>query len=489
MDHELNKKNTSLNTNTPQSPISETPHPLRALPAVHAVMDQLVSLGWRDRTSREALVQAARRAIAQERQSVGASVRQPKSTNELALDAQRVLESASRSPLAPVINATGVLLHTGLGRAPMARRAIDAMSEVAGAYASVELDLATGKRGNRAVATRSLLCDLTGAESATVVNNGAAALTLVVTTLAKERDVIVSRGELIEIGGSFRLPDIIESGGAHLCEVGTTNRTRPGDYENAINDDPGMILKIHPSNYKIAGFTESASVESLASIARVHNLPLVHDIGSGVLNDTIGRVLGVRDPNAKSSIEAGADLVLFSGDKLLGGPQAGVIVGRERLIDRLERSPMMRAFRVDKMTLAALRATLEICSDGERLTERLPVAQLLKVPMDRLAMRGKRIATALRKRAPSLEARVIETSGLVGGGSAPGASTPSVGVEIHSKELSETVLSARLRHGSPTVIGRINQGAITLDLRTIFEKDDDQLIDAVTTAAAKPSDR
>jgi L-seryl-tRNA(Ser) seleniumtransferase len=344
----------------------------------------------------------------------------------------------------------------------------------------LELDLGTGQRSSRQIAIRNWLCRLTGAESATAVNNCAAATVITLRTLAAGREAIVSRGQLIEIGGSFRIPEIMAVSGATLREVGTTNITRIGDYEKAINPNTALLMRVHHSNYKVIGFTESASLEELVALGRKHNLPVIDDVGSGQLADLSG--LGFQDePLIRTSVAAGADLVLFSGDKLLGGPQAGIIVGRKDLVQRIERDPLMRAFRLDKMTLAALEATLRLYLDEKRAWRDVPVLRMLAAPLEEL--RGR--ATALAKQFNGIggvQASVEETQTFVGGGSLPAQAMPSVAVAITAKGRSDDELAERLRTGNPAVLGRIQDGHLLLDLRTVFPQQEAELVAAVKAA-------
>jgi L-seryl-tRNA(Ser) seleniumtransferase len=407
------------------------------------------------------------------------------------LDGQASLESVAsrvaervakeqRPNLRPVINATGIVLHTNLGRAPIAEEAAHAAYDAARGYLNLELDLGTGQRSSRQIAIRNWLCRLTGAESATAVNNCAAATVITLRTLAAGREAIVSRGQLIEIGGSFRIPEIMGVSGARLREIGTTNITRIGDYEKAINPNTALLMRVHHSNYRVIGFTESASLEELVGLGRKHNLPVIDDVGSGQLADLGG--LGFTDePLIRTSVAAGADLVLFSGDKLLGGPQAGIIVGRKDLVQRIERDPLMRAFRLDKMTLAALEATLRLYLDEQRAWRDVPVLRMLAAPLDELRSR----ATALAKQLSSIagvQAKVQETQTFVGGGSLPAQAMPSVAVAISVKGRSDDDLAERLRTGTPAVLGRIQDGRLLIDLRTVFPQQEAELVGAVKTA-------
>jgi L-seryl-tRNA(Ser) seleniumtransferase len=386
-----------------------------------------------------------------------------------------------RRPLAGVINGTGIIIHTGLGRAPLADVAVAAAAEAARHYAPVELDLESGERGRRSAIVRHLLCELTGAESATVVNNNAAAVVLSLATIARGQSVIVSRGELVEIGGSFRLPDVMRAAGATLREVGTTNRTRRRDYETAIDDTTAALMKVHTSNYRIEGFTESVDTAELVEIAREHGLTVIDDIGSGLLRPEPSAAALADEPSATAAVAAGADLVLFSGDKLLGGPQSGIIVGRRHLIDALERHPLMRAVRVDKIILAALEATLQLHRDVESLGQ-LPVRTLMDQPCEVLEQRARRLAEALRGTPGLADVQVRPSSAFMGGGSVPTQAIESVALVLQPADLPEHELARRLRTGTPAVIPRVQDGAVWIDLRTVMPAQDDGVVVAVREA-------
>lgn len=388
-----------------------------------------------------------------------------------------------RSPLRPAINATGVLLHTGLGRAPLADEAIAAMAAVARGYASVELDLASGNRSRRTAAVEPLLCELTGAEAALAVNNNAGATMLALASLAAGREVIVSRGQLVEIGGSYRLPDVMAASGAILREVGTTNKTRLDDYDRAIGERTAALLLVHPSNYAIAGFTQSVALPDLVALGRRRGVPVIHDIGSGAMLDFTR--FGLTDePIAADSIAAGADVVLFSGDKLLGGPQCGILLGRREPLAQIERHPMTRALRVGKLTLAALRATLELYRDRELALRRIPLLQLLAASEDSLRRRAERIAAELNAPGPSI-AEAAPGTAFVGGGSVPTQEIGAWCVAIRPARLSCDELAAWLRDGDPAVVPRIKDGRVLLDLRSVFPEQDDSLRRAVAEVALR----
>ena len=458
----------------------------RSIPPIHAVVEALVDQGWPDRVGRSVVGDAVRAVVDAHRRELGADRDQPADVAELARRAGAVLEMEARPPLRSIINATGIIVHTGLGRAPMAETAVRAVAEAAGHYSPVELELATGERGRRSDIVRKLLCELTGAESATVVNNNTGALLLTLSTLAKGRSVVVSRGELIEIGGSFRLPDVIKASGAMLREVGTTNRTKRSDYERSIDESTGALLKMHTSNYRIEGFTRSVSVGELVEMGRRHGLPVVHDIGSGVLKPASQYGLPGNEPDAWTSIAAQVDLVLFSGDKLLGGPQAGVIVGRGELIERLESQPMMRALRVDKVTLAGLGVTLQLHRDPKTAVRRLPVLAAAARPTAELEARAEALAARLATLPGVEEAQARQTSAYLGGGSVPAQAVASAAVRVTCTAVSESELARRLRMGEPAVVPTVRDGALWLDLRTVFEEQDDLLHEAVRTALHEP---
>ncbi len=370
-----------------------------------------------------------------------------------------------------VINGTGVVIHTNLGRAPLAAAAVQAMSEVA-ACTNLEVDLVSGRRGRRGAAAESLCREITGAEAALVVNNCASATLLALQTLAAGRRVVISRGQLVEIGGSYRLPDVFAQAGVVLREVGTTNRTRLSDYEAAIDDRTAVLLRVHPSNYRIIGFCEEVPIAELVELAHAHRLPAIDDVGSGCLYDL--SKFGLPDESiVGDSVRAGADLVLFSGDKLLGGPQCGLVVGRADLVEKLRSNPLARTVRVDKLTLAALEATLEIHRAGRAFAE-IPVLRQLSLPEDEIRSTAERLVARLRA-ASSLSAtftvRAIESA--PGGGALPGQTLASWGIAIqapHPERIAE-----RLRLGTPAVIPRLNEGCILIDLRTVLPEDREPL--------------
>lgn len=383
--------------------------------------------------------------------------------------------------LQPVLNATGVVLHTNLGRAPLARAAVDAIAAVSTGYSTLEFDLATGERGSRSDHCAALLAELTGAQDALVVNNAAAALVLALNTLAEGREVLISRGELVEIGGSFRIPDIMAKSGAVLKEVGTTNRTHLDDYRRAMGARTGAILTVHRSNFEQSGFVASPNPEELAGVARECGLPYLYDVGSGLLADLSS--WGLRgEPRVQDAVGTGAALVVFSGDKLLGGPQAGCLVGDRTAVAACRANPHARAARADKMTLAGLEATLSLYQDPERARQEIPVLRMLTEPLSRLEERAGTLAAAL----PDwCQAVVVQTTSAVGGGSFPGASLPTAAVALDPGPEGADALARRLRLGGPPIIGRIAEGKVLLDPRTLPE-DSAPVIVAALTALASP---
>ncbi len=397
---------------------------------------------------------------------------------ELERAIERELGSSLARSLVPVINATGVVLHTNLGRAPLASAAIDAVREAAEGYSNLEYDLEKGERGSRYTHCVSLIRELTGAEDAIVVNNCAAALVLSLSALAHGREVLVSRGELIEIGGSFRVPDIMEKSGATLVEVGTTNRTHLDDYLRAITDRTAAIAKVHRSNFLMEGFVADVPVERLAPVSAEHDLPIVHDLGSGLLIP-LDR-WGLRgEPTAREALAAGATIVLMSGDKLLGGPQAGIVAGSARAIARLRKDPFARAMRVDKMTIAALGATLELYRDPERAVREIPALAMLTAKPESVKLRCDAVAAALRQ--AGVDVAVTETSATVGAGAFPTQGIPSFAVRVDGNA---TEIESRLRGGTPPVIAHITEGAVLLELRTVLPASQTQLVEATLRALA-----
>jgi len=425
---------------------------LRDLPSV----DELLRDERLAEVARPLSVAAARTALARAREEISTG-RDP---GDLVERVELELAAAARHRLRRVVNATGVIVHTNLGRAPLAEAAIERVGDAARGYSNLEYDLDSGARGSRQAHVTPLLCRLTGAESALVVNNNAAAVLLALAALAEGREVLVSRGELIEIGDGFRIPDVLERSGARLVEVGTTNRTRAADYERALGPETAVLLRVHQSNFRVVGFTELPRLEELVGVARAGGLPLVDDLGSGVLAALEG------EPSARDALSAGADLVCFSGDKLLGGPQAGIVVGRADLVERLRRHPLQRALRADKLTIAALEGTLALYLDPGRAAAEIPVLRMLGQGSETVRNRAERLASLTR-------GEVEPTVGRVGGGALPLAEIESFACAV------EEELAAPLRAADPPVVGVVRDGRLLLDCLTLSDEEVEEAAAAV----------
>ena len=456
-------------------------HP-RLIPSIEQLRQRPSVQRLEARYGRDATVQALRDEAAALRRQLAAEEAGVRDAAEAAARIEAGLAArldVALSPsLRPVINATGVIVHTNLGRAPLSRAAIDRVAAVAGGYTNLEYDLAAGRRGSRTVHASALVARLTGAEDAVVVNNNAAAVLLTLAALAAGREVIISRGELVEIGGGFRVPDVLRQSGAILREVGTTNRTRAADYAAAIGDRTAILLRVHPSNFRIEGFTERPSLADLVGLSQRSDIPVVEDLGSGCLK-AIGGI--EEEPTVGASIAAGVAVCTFSGDKLLGGPQAGVIAGRRAALDRIRSHPLMRAVRVDKLTYAALEATLHDHATG-RAGESVPVVRMIETPVARIEARAESLRSRLADTG-GLTVSVTSTEATIGGGSTPGVTLPSRALTVAGAGRSAAALAAALRAGTPPVIGRIADDRLLLDLRTVDPRDDDDLAKAVATAA------
>ena len=387
---------------------------------------------------------------------------------------ERVSEETAY-PLRKVINATGIILHTNLGRAPLGKIHLDAVSQAMCSYSNLEYDLETGKRGKRWIHYADLISKIAGTEAAIAVNNNAASLTLIFSALAKGKEVIVSRGEAIEIGGKFRIPEVIEQSGAILHEVGTTNKTRISDYENAINENTGALLKVHTSNYKVVGFTEEATLEQLVELGKKYNLPVIMDLGSGVLINLEKYGLA-HEPTVQEQVKKGADLVCFSGDKLLGGPQAGIIVGKKSFVEKLEHHPLMRAIRLDKCAIAALSATFREYMDEERAVKNIPVLHMIARPLEELKAQAEKLAVGLKGCEKWAEIQVEESQSMVGGGSLPGETLASCAVTIQPKDMSCEELMEKMRHFEVPVIAHIKENKVWLDMRTVMPEDVETIV-------------
>ncbi len=438
---------------------------LRTLPSVDRILQEPAAQELAARAGRDVAVAGVRRALDERRR---AGVADDDRDAVAAAIAQEALEREAPH-LRPVVNATGVIVHTNLGRAPLAPEALAAATAVAGGYANLELDLETGGRGSRQDAVAPLIASLTGAEAGLAVSNNAAALVLVVSALAAGREVLVSRGQMVEIGDGFRIGDILAASGARLVEVGSTNRTSAADYERAIGPDTALLLRVHPSNYRIVGFTEDVDTATLAAIGSRHGLPVLDDLGSGLLAPD---PVFAGEPDARTAIAAGATLVCFSGDKLLGGPQSGIIAGTRESVDRIRRHPLARAVRIGKLAVAALEETLRLHRDPVRARAAIPVLRMAHEPAAAVRERAERLAAAIG-------ADVVDTESRVGGGSMPALALASSAAALPDPR---GTLHAALRAGVPPVIGRVESGRLLLDARTLTD-DDVAVVAAAVTAA------
>jgi L-seryl-tRNA(Ser) seleniumtransferase len=455
---------------------------LRRLPAVDRLLNEPALRDLVSHIPHLLLVEAAQQTISEVRRQVLAGESPELSPAVIADRAAALAQRKTEPALRPVLNATGTLLHTNLGRAPLAPAALAAVTAVARGYSNLEFDLASGERGHRFSHIEELLIRLTGAEAATVVNNNAGAVLLALTALAKGKEAIVSRGEMIEIGGAFRVPDVMAAGGVLLREVGTTNKTHLRDYREAINAATGLLLKIHTSNYRIVGFTAAVSGAEMVDLGREHGLPVMEDLGSGMLLDLSPFGLP-REPTVAEAVAAGIDVVTFSGDKLLGGPQAGLIVGRRAAIEKIRKHPMARALRSDKLTLAALEATLRLYLDPQRALAEIPVLRMLAVSPVELKSRSRRLARRLAV-AVDKAARidVVAETSTVGGGALPLTQLPGFALAVSPQNLSVDALAARLRSARLPLVCRIQEGRLLLNLRTIAPGEENDLVHAVTAA-------
>jgi len=460
----------------------------RHIPSIEQLISRPALERAASRHGRDVVTQAARDAASELRLRFADDTATPMAPESIAdwLESRALaLAGAHATPsLRRVINATGVIIHTNLGRAPLAEAAALAAARIAAGYSNLEFDLDRGDRGQRHVHAERLLCSLTGAEAALVVNNAAAAALLALKALATGREVIVSRGELVEIGGGFRVPDILAQSGATLREVGTTNRTRIADYAAAINDRTGLILRVHPSNFQIQGFTERPPLSDLVSLSRRFSVPVVEDLGSGWLGVMPAPASIADEPSVRESLEAGIDVVVFSGDKLLGGPQAGIAVGRRDLIGELRGNPLMRALRADKLTYAALEATLALWSE-EPARLQVPVLQMTSLTAADIE---RRVATVIAKLsdARDLECEAIDGDSTVGGGSASGSRLPTQLLAVCGAGLSAPAFASRLRQLDLPIVGRIQQDRVVLDLRTVAPDDDARIVEGLIAAQSAP---
>jgi L-seryl-tRNA(Ser) seleniumtransferase len=444
---------------------------LRQIPSVDELLGREALRALEARLGRRLVVDSTRKVLQSLRARISDGTLTKVSVEMLEKEIVAAAEKTAALSLRPVINATGVILHTNLGRAPLAPEAVEHLVEAATRYSNLEYDLARGERGKRDAHTDRLFAQLLGAEMTLVVNNNAAAVFLALNTLAAEGEVIVSRGELIEIGGSFRIPDICSKSGAALREVGTTNRTRIGDYAAAINDRTRALMRVHPSNFRVVGFTERPSLDELVNLARQHKLPLIEDLGSGCLVDVAP--MGIRDePPAGASLKAGVDVATFSGDKLLGGPQAGILTGKKEWLAKIRGNPLFRALRVDKLTIAALEATVALYLRGD--LNAIPSFRMIRMPAEEIGARAARLAQKIDGRG-GLRAEVRDGESVIGGGSTPGQSLPTRLIAVTPAGHSAQEVEQSLRRNSPPVLARVENDLVLLDLRTVFAEQDEEI--------------
>ena len=452
---------------------------LRKLPSIEKILAAAEIKPDIDRYSRTLVTRVAQTVLAEARQQIGEGANCP---DEAELFGRIKLFLIREWPgfLSPVINATGIIIHTNLGRAPLSRSTLDSLSDLSGNYCDLEYDLLSGKRGARAREVEKLLCLLTGAESALVSNNNAAAVLLVLIVLARNREVIVSRGELVQIGGGFRVPEIMQQSGVRLVEVGTTNQTYIEDYEQAIGGETALLLKVHQSNFVIRGFTHSVVISELKALAKKHGLPVVYDLGSGAMLNTED-FMPAHEPMVQEALADGSDVVCFSGDKLLGGPQAGIILGKKSLVNRLRQHPLMRVIRIDKMVVVALAATLKHYLQKEAV-EKIPVWQMMAISLEEIESRAKSVVKKLTR--AGITASIIDGRSMVGGGSLPDQTLPTRLVAVRSP-YPVVDFAYRLRLATPPLLGRVEDDQFLIDMRTVKPSLDDILVQVIKSVASK----
>ena len=453
---------------------------LRRIPSIEQLLSQEPFLRMQEQYSRDLITEASRTVTAEVRRQILNSTATVESLDESVYAAlvRAELEAITAPAFRPIVNATGTITHTNLGRSLLSASASESLAQAATNYVNLEYDLDTGGRGHRDRLTEPLLQRLTGCEASTIVNNNAAAVLLALNTLARDKEVIVSRGELIEIGGAFRIPDVMEASGAILREVGTTNRTHLRDYERAIHENTALLLKVHPSNYKVVGFASTPTMGELTELGRRHGVPTMEDLGSGSLIDLTRYGLPY-EPVVRERIDAGVDVVTFSGDKLLGGSQAGIIVGRLDTIEQIRKNPLMRALRVGKLTIAALEATLRLYLNEKELAEKLPMLQRYTRSVPELREVAEKIANHLRHIfGDAIEVTIEESAAQIGSGSLPVDTLPSIGVSLHAPQIPATVLATYFRAQSIPVIGRVQDERLRLDVRTVFGKESVWIVEA-----------
>jgi L-seryl-tRNA(Ser) seleniumtransferase len=460
----------------------EIRHRLSQLPSVDECLKSSYGGKWLDSFPRKTVLRAIRDVIDSRRKEILNGATADVSIDAISHDIEKTIKKYSAYKLRPLINATGVVIHTNLGRSILSDKAIDHVTKTARSFSNLEYEITTGKRGKRYSNIKDIITELTGAEDAVVVNNNAAAVLICLDTFAKGKEVIVSRGELVEIGGSFRIPEVMKASGAILREVGTTNKAHLADYENALCGNTALLLKVHQSNYRVIGFTEEVPIEKLLKIGKEYKIPVVDDLGSGCMIDL--KKYGVHgEPTVQEVVKTGADIVTFSGDKLLGGPQAGIIIGKEKYIQKIQKNPLLRAMRIDKMTLASLEATFMQYLDEEKAIKEIPTLRMLTESADVIKRRAKKILSSLKKNiADHAKLEVVPDESQAGGGSLPEINFPTFAVSIKPSNISVNELEKRLRLGSPPVIARIKGDALLMDARTVQEGEIKMLVSSVIAA-------
>lgn len=457
---------------------------LSILPSVDEILKSKQGMEWLSTYPRRYVLQAIRETIDSRRKEIIGGIDIDFSEEVMLADIENMTEKLSSYSLRALINATGVVIHTNLGRSILSKRALENIKQVSESYSNLEYDIKEGKRGKRYTHIKRILREVTDAEDALVVNNNAAAVLLCLNTLSKGKEVIVSRGELVEIGGSFRMPEIMAASGAILREVGTTNKTHLYDYEKAINENTALILKVHKSNFRVIGFSDEVSVEDLVSIGSRHQVPVMFDLGSGCIIDL--KPFGIHnEPLVKEVVSTGVDITTFSGDKLLGGPQGGVIVGKREYIEKIQKNPMTRAMRIDKLTLAGFEATLMEYIDEEKAVENIPTLRMLLQKPEEIKERANKIAKRLKKEMKEVHINVMGDSSRAGGGALPEVDLPTYVVSIKSDEISVNELEERLRKGNPPIIARIKEDSLIIDARTVRDADFEGLVKGIRSALSE----
>jgi len=451
------------------------------IPSVDEFLKSPYGIKWLAAYPRKTVLRSIREVLERKRRDILSGLTPELSINTISPEIELTIKRHSAYKLKPLINATGVIIHTNLGRAILSQQAIKNINHIAGSYSNLEYELSEGKRGKRHSHIKEILKEISGAEDSLAVNNNAAAVLLCLNTFAKDKEVIVSRGELVEIGGSFRIPEVMRSSGAILREIGTTNKTHLYDYENALSGNTALLLKVHQSNYRVVGFTEDVGLEELVRLGREYKIPVMVDLGSGCMIDL--QKYGIYgEPTVEGVIKAGVDIVTFSGDKLLGGPQAGIILGREKLIQKIQKNPLLRAVRIDKLTLAGLETTFMHYLDEEKAIKEIPTLRMLTQSLNEIRKRARRIYNSLKDLSSRASIEIAKDISRAGGGSLPEVGLQTYVVSIRPHNISVNELEKRLRTGEPPVIARIKADALLIDARTLQDREIKELINCIKVA-------